>query len=60
MKTILGINIPTKGEIVYDGKKMSEYSRQIFVGTVRRLAMSSRTLRCAPPFIPSRKSWKNR
>ena len=27
MKTILGINIPTKGEIVYDGKKMSEYSR---------------------------------
>ncbi len=27
MKTILGINTPTKGDIVYKGSKMSEYSR---------------------------------
>jgi len=27
MKTILGINTPTKGDIVYKGNKMSEYSR---------------------------------
>jgi peptide/nickel transport system ATP-binding protein len=27
MKTILGINTPTKGDIVYKGDKMSEYSR---------------------------------
>jgi peptide/nickel transport system ATP-binding protein len=28
MKTILGINIPTKGDIVYKGNKMSAYSRK--------------------------------
>ena len=27
MKTILGINTPTEGDIVYDGNKMTEYSR---------------------------------